>query len=137
MMFNRIWKFFKSKRESNETTRLALWLVNRNSGLSSRAIASATITGQAPINFSYSSYPYYVSDLRKCWDLLDQVPEARRGITCLARFSLEWARLDAHWEELKRIYVEENSTPTIINRDMTGMTGVALRDVLHGKSIVR
>lgn len=53
------------------------------------------------------SYPNDVSDFRRCFTLLEKVPELREHFQKMAEVSPVWKNLAEHWDELETFYKEE------------------------------
>lgn len=80
------------------------WLAGDDTGLSSRAIAFTALG----IDFKGSRYwPHDPDDLGRCARLVQQIPEARRGIKLLAKKHREWQIVLSHWDELLSLMVQE------------------------------
>jgi hypothetical protein len=52
-------------------------------------------------------FPYDPADLGRCIRLMDIEPSFRVRIQEMRRYSPEWTRLAAHWDELEALYREE------------------------------
>lgn len=77
--------------------KIATWACSDDSGISSLNIARACL-GLPPTDNAFT--PLDIGDLGRCLRLITAVPEARKGVTALAKHSVAWARLDQVWDEL-------------------------------------
>ena len=81
------------------TARIAAWMASGERGLSSEAIAITTLGAYA--TGRTAAWPLDPSDLRRCFLLLEAVPEAReQGVGVLAKRSPQWAALADRWDIL-------------------------------------
>lgn len=84
--------------------RVALWLANGETGLSSKTIAFYLGFGIIP---KRASHPEDVSDFRRCIQLLEEVPELKADILRMKGVSKVWEVLAENWLELERLYEKE------------------------------
>ena len=80
-------------------TSMTMWLAVGERGISSNAIALATL-GLQPTGHD-ARWPLDPADLRRCLLLLDAVPETREGgLLVLAKRCPRWAALAKVWDRL-------------------------------------
>ena len=84
--------------------RVALWLANGETGLSSKTIAFYLGFGIIP---KRASHPEDVGDFRRCIQLLKEVPELRADILRMKAVSKVWGALAENWLVLERLYEKE------------------------------
>lgn len=84
--------------------RVALWLANGETGLSSKTIAFYLGFGIIP---KQASHPEGVNDFRRCIQLLEEVPELKADILRMKGVSKVWEVLAENWLELERLYEKE------------------------------
>lgn len=78
------------------------WMATGEVGRSSKAIWLHFMHAQhTPLDVPA---PYDPDDFRRCYILLNRVPEWRPRIVEMARYNREWAGLSAVWEELTALY---------------------------------
>lgn len=82
------------------------WLASGERGCSSNSMFTH-LTGVNAVTSSYKSHPYDPDDFRRCCLLLEEVPELKAELHRMAEVSPEWAKLVAHWEEIKQLIDEE------------------------------
>lgn len=80
-------------------TRANAWIIGRNSGLSSQAIW-AHMKGISNPDRRWS-YPHDPADFGRCARLLALIPEWRRRLRGMARYSKQWAVLVQRWSEIE------------------------------------
>ena len=81
------------------TARIAAWLASEERGTSSEAIAFTTLG--AYVTGRRAAWPLDSTDLRRCLQLIQEVPEAReQGLRVLAERHPEWAALESIWDRL-------------------------------------
>lgn len=102
--------------------RALLWIVGRDTGLSSRTIW-AVMMGVPPVRPYYPADP---ADFGRCFRLLQAVPEWRTRLSEVAPVSDVWAALIERWGEVEALYVEE----------LAGGTGMAPKCYALMKSII-
>lgn len=81
------------------------WLADGEVGISSRAIALATLG--ADMTYYQRGIPYHPhdpDDLRRCLLLLERCPGTRKGVELLAEGCPVWKALHEHWEELDSLF---------------------------------
>lgn len=91
--------------EKSERERAAWWLVNGETGLSSKMMWNYFM-GMAITTFD-RHYPYDADDFKRCYKLLQVVPEWKSRILELGKLSKEWDNLAKNWDKLTAMY-EEN-----------------------------
>lgn len=85
--------------------KVAEWLANGvDVGMSSECIAFTLVFDIIPPR---KSYPNDVSDFRRCFTLLNKIPELRAHFQKMAEVSPIWKNLAKHWGELETFYREE------------------------------
>lgn len=85
--------------------KVAEWLANGvDVGMSSECIAFKLAFD---ITQPRQSYPNDVSDFRRCFTLLEKVPELREHFQKMAEVSPIWKNLAEHWSELETFFKEE------------------------------
>lgn len=83
--------------------RLMHWLNGIDSGISSRTIA-ATLEREPLILQGRAGHPHDPSDLWRCMNLLDLIPEYRARLDEMRFVSPVWAQLVDHWDELEALW---------------------------------
>ncbi|MCI7719073.1 hypothetical protein ACEE49_04985 [[Pasteurella] aerogenes] len=84
--------------------RVALWLANGETGISSKTIAFYLGFEIIP---KRASYPRDVTDFRRCVQLLEEVPELKADILKMKDVCKVWRVFAENWLELERIYAKE------------------------------
>lgn len=97
----------ESKVEITVKQKVALWLANGETGLSSETIAFYLGFG---IVRKRISYPYDVSDFRRCVQLLDEVPELRENILKMKELNSTWGAFAENWALLESLYQKERGS---------------------------
>lgn len=93
------------KQKLTLQNKIAEWLANGvDVGMSSECIAFTLAFDIVPPR---KSYPNDVSDFRRCFTLLNKVPELREHFQKMAEVSPIWKNLVEHWDELETFYKEE------------------------------
>lgn len=87
-------------------TKIAQWLVGRDTGSSSKAIV-AELNGAMT---SPDDHPHDPDDLGRCIRLLELMPEYRIRLREMRGVSPMWRNLVDQWDELVRLYHEELPT---------------------------
>ena len=82
------------------------WMFAGNTGSSSKAIAAK----MAGIDCGETCHPYDPSDLRRCVELLEAVPEAKKRFEEMREVSPDWYRLVTAWDTLTESLKEEMTT---------------------------
>ena len=85
---------------------LKAWLASDDTGQSSRYMAYICAGG--PLYSNY--YPHDVGDFGRCYRFLRAVPKARENLYRLKACGGVWASYVDHWEEMERLYEEEQPT---------------------------
>ena len=85
---------------------IAEWLINGNIGLSSEAVLAAWLSGKyvSKRNRTKPDYPHDVADFKRIYDLVELIPETRKGARILAKYSQVWVNIDKFWNELVEVY---------------------------------
>ncbi|UCZ89044.1 hypothetical protein [Gordonia sp. WA4-43] len=95
-----------------ELAYFAEWLASGERGTSSETIVSA-VTGKPVGRYRNIDYPHDPADLRRCMQLLDAYPHARRVFKpAVRKLSYTWARMANRWEEMEDLLREEMATST-------------------------
>lgn len=93
------------KQKLTLQNKVAEWLANGvDVGMSSECIAFTLAFDIVPPR---KSYPNDVSDFRRCFTLLNKVPELREHFQKMAEVSPIWKNLVEHWNELETFYQQE------------------------------
>lgn len=88
--------------------RIFFWLRYGEHGNSSLTLLKAFMNGRPPIPVKFTeTHPVDASDLRRCVQLLENVPEAVRGIEHLKQISPHWAVLADNWDSLSNMLTSE------------------------------
>lgn len=92
---------------TKQDKQLLRWLGrDRGVGLSSKAIA-LTALGSMP---KTPNYPHDPDDFSRCRNLIAEFPQARRGLTKLARYGGPvWKDLVARWDEIEAQFQESEA----------------------------
>lgn len=93
--------------KATDKDKLLRWFVNGHVGVSSRAIASAACGIAYREGKRWGSTPADPSDFKRCLDLIEAVPALRSHLDKVAKTEPAWARIVEKWDELERIYREE------------------------------
>lgn len=88
--------------EATTERRALLWLAGDDSGMSSIAIVHHMLGME-----SDGSFPWDPSDLGRCLRMLELFPEWKPRIGEMARYSEQWARISAKWDELAAMMADE------------------------------
>lgn len=79
------------------------WLKNGERGMSSDAIFS--VMSGIPVSYKgRQDAPSDYSDFRRCYELLESIPEWKPRIKQMAKISQEWERLAEIWTELSDLH---------------------------------
>lgn len=77
------------------------WLTAGETGISSQALATCALTGTHDFkNRWMDDHPSDQPDLRRCVQLIEQVPAVAYALPIIARRSAVWAAYVANWPEL-------------------------------------
>jgi hypothetical protein len=88
---------------SETTTKIADWMVNGETGCSSKCMAAVAM-GVAPKEIHHPLDP---ADFNRCLLLVEQVPEVRESFPKIRALSPQWAALIDAWDELREKFVAE------------------------------
>jgi len=86
------------------------WLRGTDTGTSSRTIFSVLYGKPSAADLESHGHPCDPDDFNRCYRLLKKIPGWRPRIGEMASVSPEWKALVENWEELERIYEEENTS---------------------------
>ena len=90
-------------KSQTDTVEIVKWLAGRDTGLSSQAIATATIAGRVVS----TDYPHDSGDFGRCYRLLKAHPCCEEGIALLEKDGGPvWAALIEAWGRLELLYEE-------------------------------
>lgn len=89
--------------EKSEKERAVWWLANGERGMSSKTMYDY-FTGEKRFDINH---PYDPDDFKRCYKLLQVVPEWKSRILELGKLSKEWDNLAKNWDKLTAMY-EEN-----------------------------
>ncbi len=80
---------------------IAKWLLNGNTGLSSKAVLMTFLNGEAFVDSRNGVYtPSDLSDFNRIYELIKYAPEVKKGIKKLAKVSTAWKNINKFWDEL-------------------------------------
>lgn len=82
--------------------KIGAWLINGETGLSSKAMAAVAL-GVG----SDGSHPYDPDDLNRCLKLIDKIPEIKLHFDEIAQLSNTWRLMIAKWDELESLFISE------------------------------
>lgn len=88
-----------SDKQSTEMKAIR-WLLHGETGMSSKSILSE-ILGLYPSTGRYENHPRDPADLKRCVQLLDEVPELRGALDAMRKLSSPWKRLIDNWTLLE------------------------------------
>lgn len=92
------------------------WISNGETGMSSKTMWNCFMGNiNYPIN-----HPYDPDDFKRCWKLLNTVPEWKSEIHKLKPLSRQWSNLVDNWDKLTEMY-EENLRTDWKNYKKIGM----------------
>lgn len=87
---------------------VADWLTSDDTGLSSRFMAR--ILSGLPPGDGQPYHPYDTSDFGRCHRLLEKAPALRSLLPRMAGQSDIWKKLVENWDEITKLYLEEEET---------------------------
>lgn len=99
-----------------ETEKAMWWAANGERGMSSNSMF-AVLSGQKP---KQVSYPYDPDDFKRCYKLLQAVPEWKSQLFKMRQFSKQWDSLVTNWDKLTEMY-EQNEREDWKNYKSVGM----------------
>lgn len=82
--------------------KIGAWLINGETGLSSKAMAAVALDVG-----SDGSHPYDPDDLNRCLKLIDKIPEIKQHFDEIAQLSNTWRLMIAKWDELESLFISE------------------------------
>lgn len=85
----------------------AVWLASGERGSSSNAIFTKLTGINACDLGGKKDHPYDPADVRRCWLLLEDVPELKAGFHKMAHVSDQWDRLVASWDSIIAALTQE------------------------------
>lgn len=94
------WEEPKPNQAQSIEERAKFWFEHGERGLSSEAIFSFFLKKPG-----YTNHPLDPSDFKRCFGLLEFVPEWRKRILEISTLSPEWNVLAANWETLENLYL--------------------------------
>ena len=110
------WKEPQVNQSKSIEEKANFWLVNGEHGLSSMVMCR-TLMGDPSAGKNYPSDP---DDFKRCYKLLQTVPEWRSELHKVAKISTEWHNLIDNWDKLTEMY-EENIRTNWKNYKKIGM----------------
>lgn len=81
--------------------KISFWLEHGERGLSSETICQSC--GGVPLK-SRGNHPLDVDDFKRCYNLLQMVPELKNKLDQLSNWSVTWEKLVNNWDELTQLY---------------------------------
>jgi len=88
-------------------TDITQWLASGQRGLSSEAMALCALGMQQRKPWTGKEHPHDPADLNRCILLVDAAPGIKAHFDKIAELSSSWARIIAHWEELRDLFIAE------------------------------
>jgi hypothetical protein len=83
---------------------VAEWLTGRDTGVSSKYMASVAIAGKVTKSAWIDATPSDAPDLGRCVRLIEKAPTVRNCFPILREASPVWAAYVDHWEELTTLW---------------------------------
>jgi hypothetical protein len=108
---------------------IGIWLASRHVGLSSSALAAATL---GVVGDQSPHFPHDVDDFSRCVFLWNTEPETKNGLALLASVSGPWKRLADHWQQLLDLYERDRDACHKLVRECTS-SGSGMFYVRKGK----
>ena len=99
-----------------ETEKAMWWAANGERGMSSNSMF-AVLSGQNPKQVSYPCDP---NDFKRCYKLLQAIPEWKSQLFRMRQFSKQWDSLVTNWDKLTEMY-EQNEREDWKNYKSVGM----------------
>jgi hypothetical protein len=99
------WKEPTPNLETRISERASFWLKHGEQGMSSKAIFQRL--GRHQFDKDYRNHPSDPDDFKRCYKLLEMIPEWKPLIGEMASVSKEWSNLSANWNKLTEMY-EQN-----------------------------
>lgn len=91
------------------------WLINGETGASSKAMLNCMLG-----NVYRVDYPRDPDDFKRCYKLLEVIPEWKSQLDRLKSMSTAWAKLVDNWDKLTQMY-EQNVRENWENYEKIGM----------------
>ena len=92
------------------------WLRNGEHGVSSKTMFKHLSSGVYDLAISHESHPHDPDDFRRCYLLLQAIPQFKNRLENMKRVSSVWERLVNNWEKLT-VMLEEQ----IVTKKANGM----------------
>lgn len=89
------------------TQKVLEWMARGETGLSSEAMAYCAAGIERTGFWTGTEHPHDVSDLRRCFQLVEQVPEVRHYFSDIACLSDQWHAIIGNWDELLSMFQAE------------------------------
>jgi hypothetical protein len=83
---------------------VAVWLTGRDTGVSSKYMASVAIAGKVTKSEWLDATPSDAPDLGRCVRLIEKAPTVRNCFPILRQASAVWAAYVEHWDELTTLW---------------------------------
>jgi hypothetical protein len=83
------------------------WFANGQTGISSKAMASAILDIELTGWQQHNNHPHDPDDLNRCLLFLAVVPGARQYLDKVRKLSAIWDRLIEHWDEVEQAFIDE------------------------------
>jgi hypothetical protein len=96
-------------------SRVIAWLLSNNTGTSSESMVAVFMGVERARGIDYPIDP---SDFRRCYRLLQAIPEFRDMLPMMRATCGVWSRLVDHWDELTAMYEEAMKTPHLPAKKM-------------------
>jgi len=109
------WTEPKADQSKTVQQKAMWWIANGEIGLSSKAMWNYFMGIKAACE-----HPYDPDDFKRCYKLLEAVPEWKSRVPELKNLSRQWANLAANWDKLTAMY-EENVRTNWKNYKQIGM----------------
>lgn len=110
------WKEPQVNQEKSTYEKAMFWIANGETGMSSKTMWNCLLGNKKfPIN-----HPYDPDDFKRCYKLLQTVPEWKPQLEKLKPLSKEWSNLVDNWDKLTEMY-EQNVKDNWKNYKKIGM----------------
>lgn len=96
------WKEPTPNLETRISERASFWLKHGEQGMSSKAIFQRL--GRHQFDKDYRNHPSDPDDFKRCYKLLEMIPEWKPLIGEMASVSNEWSNLSDNWTKLTDMY---------------------------------
>lgn len=100
------WTEPKADQNQNATTKALWWITNGETGMSSKTMW-ACLMGQSKFAINH---PHDPDDFKRCYKLLQTVPEWKTELYKLKPLSKAWNNLVDNWDKLTAMYEENVKT---------------------------